>query len=224
MSFKQAMHTMLPPVRSGKHIVPPHITSEYGEWRPPTTAYPKGRYHYAIDFNYVGGQRSPHNRNNPAVFSPVSGKVVFNGGRWGAVSIRDANGYLHKILHLDSRIVKNNQPVKAGQQVGTMGKTGVTQSHIHYQVLNPKGRPINPENFWKNRSPEANKAGKESDREAGKESGKESGRAGSRCLNAAGESAHQVAGRWHRQMAVLQEKIERRPMRRQGQETEVGFA
>ena len=74
-------------------------------------------------------------------------------GSYGTVKIRDDQGNLHEILHLDSRSVRVTDPptrVEAGDPIGTMGGRGPDGAndyaqHVHYQMRDPEGRIIDPE-------------------------------------------------------------------------------
>lgn len=145
MSYKDVMNVILPPA-AGKS---PHITGHYGEQR-------ERGPHGGSDFNYVGGQAGI-NLTHPAVHSPVSGEVVFVGGKYGTVTIRDAEGNQHQILHMNSQTVREHQRVEAGDQIGTMGGVGPRgkdqyAQHVHYQMKNRDGHSMNPEQFWDSRS------------------------------------------------------------------------
>lgn len=154
-SFDAVMRTMLPPQGS----VSPHMTSDYG----PRTLNGRQDDHGGVDFNYVGGQ-SGLNLRHPTVRSPVSGVVVYGDGQgsYGTVKIRDDDGNLHEILHLDSRSVRATDPptrVEAGDPIGTMGGRGPNGAgqyaqHVHYQIRDESGRTVDPERFWNNRTVE----------------------------------------------------------------------
>ena len=142
-SFADVMQIMLPQSQAGKL---PHITSDFG-WR---DVFPQN--HTGVDFNYVGGQTGT-NLQHPVVHSPVSGEVISSGGPFGTVAIRDSQGNVHQILHLDSRLVQPPQRVEAGDPIGTMGGRGPTgpthfAQHVHYEIINPKGVFVDPEQFW----------------------------------------------------------------------------
>lgn len=65
------------------------------------------------------------------------------------VRLRDACGWEYYYGHLDSAVVKVGQRVKAGDLVGTMGRTGTSGVHLHFNV-SPDGRyssDINPFNL-----------------------------------------------------------------------------
>lgn len=147
MSYKDVMDVILPP-NSGKEA---HITGYYGERRE------KGP-HGGSDFNYSGGQAGI-NLRHPVVHSPVAGEVVFVGGRYGTVTIRDRDGNEHKLLHMHTQTVREHQQVEAGTQIGTMGGRGPGGAndyaqHVHYQMKDRDGVAINPEAYWAHRGKE----------------------------------------------------------------------
>ncbi|MGO1069333.1 peptidoglycan-binding protein [Lysobacter sp. CA199] len=147
-SFNDVMRVVLPP----QNGVNPHMTSDFG----PRTLNGKADDHGGVDFNYVGGQ-SGINLRHPTVHSPVSGTVVRSGGGYNMVGIRDDQGNVHQILHLDSRSVQVTNPptrVQAGDPIGTMGgevpgARDIAQ-HVHYQLRDPNDRIIDPEAYWNN--------------------------------------------------------------------------
>jgi putative chitinase len=145
MSYRDVMNVVLPPT-VGTSV---HITGHYGEMRA------KGP-HGGSDFNYAGGQ-SGINLTHPTVHSPVSGEVVFVGGQYGTVTVRDAEGNEHKILHMNTQTVRMHQRIEAGDQIGTMGGRGPQGAnqyaqHVHYQMKDSNGHAVNPEQFWNSRS------------------------------------------------------------------------
>ncbi|WP_232287963.1 M23 family metallopeptidase [Verminephrobacter eiseniae] len=92
---------------------------------------------------------------NPTVYSPIGGTVTFVGGRYGTIRIRDAGGNSHEILHTYSQYVTVGDAVKAGDAIGTMGGRGPKgasefRQHVHYQMKDPQGRQINPQDWWDN--------------------------------------------------------------------------
>lgn len=145
MPFRDTMDRILPPTANGTTA---HVTGNYGE--------PRGVKgpHGGTDMNYVGGQTGV-NLQYPNVHSPIDGVVIFVGGQYGTVSIRDANGIIHQILHTNSQSVTVGQRISAGDVIGTMGGTGPTgptnyDRHVHYQMRDAQGRPINPQAWWDN--------------------------------------------------------------------------
>ena len=152
-SFDEVMRVMLPPQDGAT----PHMTSDFG----PRTINGRHDDHGGVDFNY-NVRQTGINLEHPVVHSPVSGVVEYGDGQgsYGTVKIRDDQGNLHEILHLDSRSVRVTDPptrVEAGDPIGTMGGRGPDGAndyaqHVHYQMRDPEGRIIDPEAHWNNRA------------------------------------------------------------------------
>ena len=133
---------MLPTTMDGLSA---HITGDFGK-----RERPKGQdgtegteYHNGIDFNYAVGQNGI-NLTHPPVYSPIAGKVESINKGLGEVTIRDADGNLHKILHLHEWNMAVGDEIRVRDQIGTMGgrangKPNVWPQHIDYRVQNPKG-------------------------------------------------------------------------------------
>jgi hypothetical protein len=117
--------------------------------------------HRGVDANYNVGPNGQTgiNLQHPALRAPVDGIVTNAGeGDVGRISIRDANGHSHEILHAHTRYVRKGDPVVAGQLVGTMGNTGVDspgveggQHHAHFQIRDAAGNHIDPAAYWNSR-------------------------------------------------------------------------
>jgi peptidoglycan hydrolase-like protein with peptidoglycan-binding domain len=152
-SFDEVMRVMLPPQDGAT----PHMTSDFG----PRTINGRHDDHGGVDFNY-NVRQTGINLEHPTVRSPVSGVVEYGDGQgsYGTVKIRDDQGNLHEILHLDSRSVRVTDPptrVEAGDPIGTMGGRGPGGAsdyaqHVHYQMRDSEGRIIDPEAFWNDRT------------------------------------------------------------------------
>jgi peptidoglycan hydrolase-like protein with peptidoglycan-binding domain len=152
-SFDEVMRVMLPPQDGAT----PHMTSDFG----PRTINGRHDDHGGVDFNY-NVRQTGINLEHPTVRSPVSGVVEYGDGQgsYGTVKIRDDQGNLHEILHLDSRSVRATDPptrVEAGDPIGTMGGRGPGGAsdyaqHVHYQMRDSEGRIIDPEAFWNDRT------------------------------------------------------------------------
>lgn len=117
------------------------VTSEYG-WRGAISASIGRMLHAGIDIaNAVG----------TPVRAAFAGTVV--GAGWGIVGGRTGNGVLIQnpdgesqyYGHLDTISVRKGDKVGLGEQIGTMGATGnVTGPHLHFEVWDTHGRPMNP--------------------------------------------------------------------------------
>lgn len=69
-------------------------------------------------------------------------------GYGNCVIINHGNGYVTLYGHLSSISVSNGQTVTQGQQIGTVGSTGLaTGPHLHYEVWF-SGSRIDPEQFY----------------------------------------------------------------------------
>lgn len=85
------------------------------------------------------------------VIAPKAGVVVIatdrfkNADAWGkVVEIDHGHGLVTRYAHLGDYSVRAGDRVKAGQQIGTVGSSGVsTGPHVHFEVLKD-GAPIDP--------------------------------------------------------------------------------
>ena len=69
-------------------------------------------------------------------------------GYGNCVIINHGNGYVTLYAHLATISVKNGKSVTQGQQIGTVGSTGLsTGAHLHYEVW-LSGSRIDPEQFY----------------------------------------------------------------------------
>ncbi|WP_062358302.1 peptidoglycan-binding protein [Pseudoxanthomonas mexicana] len=100
-----------------------------------------GRRHGGIDIE--GDVGDP-------VVAVAGGTVVVrpnNGAAGNTVHVRHDDGTLSKYFHLDELSVRNGQRVEAGQQIGTMGRTGNTpaqgDTHLHFELWRD-GRQVDP--------------------------------------------------------------------------------
>ena len=87
------------------------------------------------------------------VMAAASGTVVFAGAiPSGALTVEIAHaGGLHTLyLHEEQLFVQQGQQVQKGQIIGLVGATGLaTGPHVHFQVQDPSGKPIDPLPFLK---------------------------------------------------------------------------
>lgn len=84
------------------------------------------------------------------VVAVAGGTVVVrpnNGAAGNTVHVRHDDGSLSKYFHLDGFNVQNGARVEAGQQIGTMGRSGNTpaqgDTHLHFELWR-NGRPVDP--------------------------------------------------------------------------------
>jgi murein DD-endopeptidase MepM/ murein hydrolase activator NlpD len=108
---------------------------------------PGARPHQGVDFGTARGT---------AVRAPADGKVAIStdqyegGARYGkVVVIEHAGGTRSLYAHLDTRLVRPGERVRAGQQIALSGATGkVTGPHLHFEVSR-QGAPVDPQALLK---------------------------------------------------------------------------
>lgn len=72
------------------------------------------------------------------VVAAASGRVVYAGnalpGYGNLIIVKHNDDYLTAYAHNQSVLVKEQQEVKAGQQIGTMGNTGTSSVRLHFEI------------------------------------------------------------------------------------------
>lgn len=91
--------------------------------------------------NISAPKGTPVKAANNGVVAHAGNQVA---GLGNIVLIKHANGYMSVYTHLDEIKVKKGQEVKAGDKIGTVGKTGnVKEPQLHFEIRNGK-TPIDP--------------------------------------------------------------------------------
>lgn len=82
-----------------------------------------------------------------SVVSAADGVVVYAGnalrGFGNLIIIKHNSDYISAYAHNDSMLVSEQQEVKAGQKIATMGSSGASSVRLHFEVRY-KGRSVNP--------------------------------------------------------------------------------
>ena len=82
-------------------------------------------------------------RGQPVV-ATASGRVVYAGnalrGYGNLIIIKHNDDYLSAYAHNDTMLVREQQEVKAGQKIATMGSTGTSSVRLHFEIRY-KGNP-----------------------------------------------------------------------------------
>jgi lipoprotein NlpD len=82
-----------------------------------------------------------------SIKSAAAGRVVYTGnglvGYGNLIIIKHSEHLLSAYAHTASIKVKEQQLVRAGQVIATMGKNDVGQVQLHFEIRN-QGRPVNP--------------------------------------------------------------------------------
>ncbi len=85
-------------------------------------------------------------RGQPVV-STASGRVVYAGnalrGYGNLIIIKHNDDYLSAYAHNDTMLVREQQEVKVGQKIATMGSTGTSSVRLHFEIRY-KGKSVNP--------------------------------------------------------------------------------
>ena len=114
-----------------------HVTSPFGNRRHPVTG--RRSFHSGVDYR---------GRRGDPVYAVEKGRVVYSGYdklNGNKVVIKHSNGTKTYYLHLDKRLVKKGNTVKAKQQIAKIGRTGrVTGPHLHFGIKNNKGKWVDP--------------------------------------------------------------------------------
>lgn len=110
------------------------VSSRFGDAR-------GGRRHKGIDLECPAGT---------PVHATAPGIVTFSGtqGAYGDIVVIDhGGGYSTAYAHLSRRALRAGDPVRRGDIVGAVGRTGnATAPHLHYEVRR-NGEAINPEPY-----------------------------------------------------------------------------
>ncbi len=87
-----------------------------------------------------GKQHSP-------ILATAAGKVVYTGkalkGYGNLVIIKHTENFLSAYAHNETVLVKEQQWIKSGQQIATMGKNSEKGSHLHFEIRY-KGTAVDP--------------------------------------------------------------------------------
>lgn len=82
-----------------------------------------------------------------SILSAADGRVVYAGnalkGYGNLIIIKHNDDYLSAYAHNDTMLVSEQQDVKAGQKIATMGSTGASSVRLHFEVRY-KGKSVNP--------------------------------------------------------------------------------
>ncbi|AMA64750.1 Murein hydrolase activator NlpD precursor [Candidatus Arsenophonus lipoptenae] len=84
------------------------------------------------------------------IFATTSGKVVYSGnalrGYGNLIIIKHNNDYLSAYAHIDTILVNEQQKVKAGEKIATMGNSDTNLVKLHFEIRY-QGKSVNPLNY-----------------------------------------------------------------------------
>ena len=82
-----------------------------------------------------------------SILAAADGKVVYTGdalrGFGKLIIIKHSDAYLTAYAHNDNMLVKEQQWVRAGQKIATMGRSGTDKVKLHFEVRY-KGKSVDP--------------------------------------------------------------------------------
>lgn len=112
------------------------LTSPFGNRKAPLAG--ASTYHQGVD---LGAPRGTPVRASRAGIVTVAG---YSNSAGNYVQINHQDGFSSIYMHLDSFCVASGQMVTAGQQIGTVGSTGISKgSHLHFGI-SYNGAYVNP--------------------------------------------------------------------------------
>ncbi|MDR2579946.1 MAG: M23 family metallopeptidase [Fibromonadaceae bacterium] len=85
-----------------------------------------------------------------SVYATASGRVVFAGEKSGlglVLEIDHGGGFVTRYGHLARYSVRTGNHVRKGEIIGTVGSTGTSSTHLHYEIL-LNSKPVNPERYF----------------------------------------------------------------------------
>ena len=82
-----------------------------------------------------------------AIVATAPGRVVYAGnalrGYGNLIIIKHNDDYLSAYAHNDKMLVREQEDIKAGQKIATMGSTGTSSTRLHFEIRY-KGKSVNP--------------------------------------------------------------------------------
>ncbi len=85
-----------------------------------------------------------------AINAAAAGRVVYAGnalrGYGNLIIIKHNDDFLSAYAHNESILVKDQQEVKAGQQIAKMGSSGTNSVKLHFEIRY-KGKSVDPVNY-----------------------------------------------------------------------------
>ena len=89
-------------------------------------------------------------RRGQPVIAAASGKVVYAGsalrGYGNLIIIKHDDDYLSAYAHNETLLVKEQQDVKAGQRIASMGSSDAEDVRLHFEIRY-RGQSVNPMRF-----------------------------------------------------------------------------
>jgi lipoprotein NlpD len=129
-----------------------------GSFGPTLSKFPKqiSSWHWPSNNRVVRGFSAKEQGNKgldfageigSAVLAAAKGKVVYTGsalrGFGKLIIVKHSDAYLSAYAHNDQILVKEQQWIKAGQKIASMGRSGTDKVKLHFEVRY-KGKSVDP--------------------------------------------------------------------------------
>ncbi|MBL0059590.1 MAG: M23 family metallopeptidase [Elusimicrobia bacterium] len=137
------------------HVVP-RFALPLGKVRVLSPYGPRGRkFHTGIDLLQTRGGGDPVLASADGVVATVSHR----GGYGRMVLLRHGDGWITRYAHLRKVTVREGQTLKQGEALGMVGGSGhATAPHLHFEILTPTMKTMNPAEFLFPPAPETRQA------------------------------------------------------------------
>ncbi|WP_312074030.1 murein hydrolase activator NlpD [Atlantibacter sp.] len=160
-SGEQSANKMLPNNRPGGTVVTAPVTAPVMSSTEPTvssttTSTPISTWRWPAEGKVIdtfsaneGGNKGVDiaGSKGQAIIATADGRVVYAGnalrGYGNLIIIKHNDDYLSAYAHNDTMLVREQQEVKAGQKIATMGSTGTSSTRLHFEIRY-KGKSVNP--------------------------------------------------------------------------------
>ncbi|PKF62001.1 peptidase M23 [Psychromonas sp. psych-6C06] len=87
------------------------------------------------------------NQRGSAIYAAAAGQVVYSGsglrGYGNLIIIKHNYDYLSAYAHNETLFVRENELIKMGQKIATMGESGTDHVHLHFEIRY-RGKSVDP--------------------------------------------------------------------------------
>ncbi|EQA4287130.1 murein hydrolase activator NlpD [Cronobacter dublinensis] len=159
-SGEQSANKMLPGnVSSGAVVAPftaPAVSTPEPTVSSTTNSAPVATWRWPTEGNVIENFSAAEGGNKgidiagskgQAIVATAEGRVVYAGsalrGYGNLIIIKHNDDYLSAYAHNDTMLVREQQEVKAGQKIATMGSSGTSSTRLHFEIRY-KGKSVNP--------------------------------------------------------------------------------
>ncbi|ALB63838.1 Lipoprotein NlpD [Cronobacter condimenti 1330] len=159
-SGEQSANKMLPGnVSSGAVVAPstaPAVSAPEPTVSSTTNSVPVATWRWPTEGNVIENFSAAEGGNKgidiagskgQAIVATADGRVVYAGsalrGYGNLIIIKHNDDYLSAYAHNDTMLVREQQEVKAGQKIATMGSSGTSSTRLHFEIRY-KGKSVNP--------------------------------------------------------------------------------